>query len=225
MPWRPRFAALPTALLLSIAALPISVIAFAALYENHDSFWAVVWFFALLPAIWLSAAVLCIIDAVRRRSWRQSAAVFTLLAPTALLVYTMNGPRFWEHQLFSFRPLAAISLPSSGVVFVDKFTVCPQGAVCTAVRAAMNTRTFKLGRFSEGCCLLRVQNGRSGRHEVKAFRIVLNGKQVRLPSGDPRIALVVLNAENQLTVQIDGDPDAYIYVIVWATGKKGAPSA
>jgi hypothetical protein len=42
---------------------------------------------------------------------------------------------------------------------------------------------------------------------------------------DSRIAAVALHAENELSVQIDGDPDTYIYVIVWAAGKKDAPSA
>ena len=99
-----RFEKTSTALLLAIIAMPVSLIAFVALYRNNDQFWAVVWLTALLPAVWVAAAALVVRDAFKRRSRRQIIAVVALLAPTVLLTAMISSQRFFSHQLFSFHP-------------------------------------------------------------------------------------------------------------------------
>src|SRR6266481_4040116 len=138
-----RFRAMSTALFVSAVALPASVIAFAVLYANNDSFWAVVWLSAVLPAIWLGAGALGIRDAVRRRSWRQMAGVVALLAPTVLLVNTIGSTRFAFHQLFTFRPLD-LHLPTNGFVLMEKFTVCAQAQPCKPHDVVTETRAFRV---------------------------------------------------------------------------------
>jgi hypothetical protein len=93
-----------TALLLAMIAMPVSVIAFVALYRNNDQFWAVLWLFAVLPGIWVVAAVFVVRDAFRRRPYREAIAVVVLLAPTVLLTAAVTSPRFFSHQLLSFHP-------------------------------------------------------------------------------------------------------------------------
>jgi len=209
-----------TALLISAVCLPVSVIAFATLYANNDSFWAAAWLSAAVPAIWLGAGAMGIRDAIRRRSWRQMAWVVGLLAPTVLLVNTMGSPRFAFHQLFTFRPLD-LHLPTNGFVLVEKFTVCAQAQPCKSHDVMTETRAFSLKKIPDGCCSLAVLNGR-GKNKVDTFRIVLNGKDVNLES---QKGIVDLNGENEISVQLSGAPDAYIYVLVSYTGKKNAPSA
>ena len=209
-----------TALLTSAVALPVSVIAFAVLYGNRDSFWSVLWLGAVLPAIWVAAAVLSIRDAVKRRSWRQIAGVVALLAPTGLLVNTMGSPRFAFHQLFTFRPLD-LHLPTNGFVLMEKFMVCAQAQPCKSHDVVTETRTFSVKKVPEGCCSLAVFNGR-GKNKVDTFRVVLNGKEVKLQS---QKAAVDLSAENEISVQLSGAPDAYIYILVSYTGKKDTPPA
>jgi hypothetical protein len=217
---KPGFHNMSTALLISAVGLPASVIAFAVLYANNDSVWAVVWLSAVLPAIWLGAGALGIRDAVRRRSWRQMAGVVALLAPTVLLVNTMGSPRFAFHQLFTFRPLD-LHLPTNGLVLMEKFTVCAQAQPCKPQDVVTETRAFSVKKIPDGCCSLAVLNGR-GKDRVDAFRVVLNGKEVKLES---QKGAVNLNGENEISVQLSGAPDAYIYVVVSYTGKKNAPSA
>jgi hypothetical protein len=210
-----------SALLISAVALPASVIAFSVLYANNDSFWPVVWFSAVLPGIWLGAGAVSIGDAIRRRSWQQMAGVIILLAPTALLVSTMSSPRFAFHQLLTFRPLD-LHLPTNGFVLIEKFTVCAQGQACKSDGVVTETRVFSVKKMPDGCCSLAVANGRGGKNEVDEFRVVLNGKEVKL---DSQKGVVDLNSENQINVQLSGAPDAYIYVLVSYAGKKNAPPA
>jgi hypothetical protein len=210
-----RFAKISMALLLSVIALPVSVIAFAVLYANGDSFWAVLWLSVILPAIWLAAIALGIKDAVNRHSWRQTLGVVALLVPTALLVNTMFSPRFSLHQLFTFRPLD-VQPPTTGVVLLEKFTVCGQLAHCKPHSVVTEARRFKLTKVPEGCCSLQVVNGRGGEHKVDEFRVALNGKDVNLPIGGAlQIARVELSTENEINVRLSGGSDAYIYVFVW----------
>lgn len=226
MPLRPKlsFTAMSTALLLSTVALPVSVIAFAVLYANNDSFWPVLWLGALLPTIWVAAAALSIRDAIKGRSWRQVAGVVALLAPTALLVHTMLSPRFLERQLFSFRPLTTPSLPTTGFVFMQMFTVCAQGSPCSSHDAVTATQTFRLAKVPDGCCSLQVINGQGAKHKVEAFHVVLNGKEVKLPTGDAlQVAVVELSTENKISVETTGAPDARIYVFISHTIKRDAP--
>jgi hypothetical protein len=212
------FSGVSTALVISAVALPVSVIAFAILYGNSDSFWSVLWLGAVLPAIWVAATVLGIRDAVKRHSWRQIAGVVALLAPTGLLVNTMVSPRFAFHQLFTFRPLD-LHLPSNGFVLMEKFMVCAQGQPCKS--HSTETRTFSVKKMPDGCCSLVVLNGR-GQNKVDSFRVVLNGKEIKLES---QKAAVDLSVENEISVQLSGAPDAYIYIVVSYTGKKDAPPA
>ncbi|HEY1528099.1 MAG TPA: hypothetical protein VGH51_17855 [Candidatus Angelobacter sp.] len=217
------FTTISTAILLSAAALLVSVIAFAVLYADSDSFWAVLWLGVILPIIWAAAIVLGIIDALKRRSWRQIAGVVALLAPTALLVNTMLSPRFAFHQLFTFRALD-LNLPTNGFALIQKFTVCGQDAPCKPHSVVTDTRNFKLTKIPEGCCSLVVVNGRGDKHMVEAFRVALNGKEVRLPVGGPvQSAPVELSTDNEISVQMRGASDAYMYVLVSYTGKKRAP--
>ena len=69
---------------------------------------------------------------------------------------------------------------------------------------------------------MQVVNGRGDKHKVETVRIVLNGEEVNLPSsGALQIASVRLASENELTVQLTGTTDAYVYVAIRYTGKKG----
>jgi hypothetical protein len=207
-----------TALLISAVALPVSMIAFAVLYADHDSFWPVLWLDVVLPAIWFAAAVLILRDAFRRRSWQQIISVAALIAPTVLLINTMDSPRFWYHQLFTFRPLD-LNLPTNGFVLMEKFMICPQAQPCKSRSMVTETRTFSVKRMPDGCCSLAVLNGR-GKEKADAFRVVLNGKEVKLES---QKAAVDLSAENEISVQLSGVPGAYVYILVSYTGKKDAP--
>src|SRR5258708_21485629 len=109
-----------SALLISALALPVSVIAFAVLYGNSDSFWSVLWLGAVLPAIWVAATVLSIRDSLKRRSWSQIAGVVALLSPTGFLFNTMVRPPFAFHHLFTFRPLD-LHIPTILCVLLDDF--------------------------------------------------------------------------------------------------------
>src|ERR1035438_9785153 len=156
-----------TALLLSIIALPVSVVAFVALYANSDSFWSVCWLELVLPIIWLAAAVLIVRDALKRRSWRQMIVVVALLVPTALLVTAVRSDRFFEHQLFSLKPLQSPTYHSP-IVFWRKFLVCDNKSRCSPNTAA--TVTFTLGKVPDKCCTLLVVNGNgTGKSTVEAF--------------------------------------------------------
>ncbi len=215
-----------TALFLAIIALPVSVVAFAVLYANNDSFWAMCWLGLVLPILCVAAAVLAIRDALNRHSWRQLIGVAALLVPMmALLDTTAHSNRFWFHQLFTFRPLELFPPPDPRGWF-QRFTVCAQGASCTSHGTVTQTRTFRLDKVPPECCSMRVLNGMRGKHMVEHFRVVLNGKEVKLRTGtESQIAEVELNTENAITVELSGDPDAYIYILVSYTGKNGAPPA
>jgi hypothetical protein len=176
-----------TALFLAIISLPISVIAFAALYGNHDSFWAECWLLLVLPIILIAAAVLAIRDSLKRRSLRQLIGVVALLIPMALLVAASGSNRFWFHQLFTFRPFEPPPLPKTRFWY-GKFTVCAKEASCRSHDAVTQTQTFRLEEVPKECCRLRVINGARGKHMVERFRVVLNGKdiklnEVKLPAG------------------------------------------
>lgn len=215
------FSAVSTALLISTVALPVSAIAFGVLYASSDSFWSVVWLFTVLPAIWLAAGALSIRDVLKRRSWRQIVAVGALLAPTMVLANTAGSLRFALHQLFTFRPLD-LHLPTEGVLFTEKFTVCAQEQPCKAYNVATRTRAFSVKRIPDGCCSLAVVNGRGGKNKVDSFRVVVNGKEVTLES---QKGAVSLTGENEISVQLSGPPDAYLHVIILYTGKRSAPPA
>ncbi len=207
-----------TALFLAIIALPISAVAFAVLYANHDSFWAMCWL-DLLPVLWVAVAVLAIRDGLKRHSWRQLIGVAALLVPMALLDATANSNRFWLHQLFTFRPLELFPSPNPRGWF-QEFTVCAQRASCTPHGTVTQTQTFRLDKVPARCCSVRVVNGMSGKHMVEQFRIVLNGKEVKLRTGaELQIAEVELRTENTISVQLSGAPDAYIYIVISYTGK------
>jgi hypothetical protein len=215
---QPRFSTTSTALLISAVTLPVSVIAFAVLYANNDSFLSRLWLAIILPTIWLLAGVLSIIDAVKRHSWKQIAGVVVLLGPTVFLVNTALSPRFAFHQLFTFRPLD-LHLPSNGFVLMKKFEVCAEGQSCKPDHVATTTLTFHVKKMPVGCCSLAVINGHDG-NKVDSFRVVLNGKEVRL---EAQKAAVYLNADNEISVQLTGSPESYVYIVVSYTGKKDAP--
>jgi hypothetical protein len=227
MALRPKlgFATIPTALLLAILALPVSVVAFAVSYADNELFWPVVWMFVVLPVLWLAALVLSIRDAIKWRSWRRIAGVVALLAPTVLLFNMMLSPRFFFHQLFTFRPLD-LYLPTRGFALFQKFSVCPQESVCPSRSTVTETKTIKLAKVPKGCCSLYVLNGHGKEHKVEAFHVLLNGKEVRLPPDAlPQIATVTLGNTDDVTVQLTGTADAFIYVIVSYRGKKESPPA
>ena len=225
--WRSNlsFTKVSTALLLSAVALPASVIAVGLLYANDDLFWPELWMILMLPSIWGIVSVLSIRDAVKRRSWRQIACTAALLLPTALLLNTMLSPRFTLHQLFTSRPLDVPFLSANGFAFIQKFPVCAQESPCTGGTVA-EIKTFKLAKVPDGCCFLQVVNGRAGKHKVEKVRVVLNGEEVNLPRGSPlQSANVRLVNENELSVQLSGSTDAYVYVFMSYTGKKEHPPA
>ena len=70
-----------------------------------------------------------------------------------------------------------------------------------------------------GCCSLAVINGRDG-NRVDSFRVVLNGKEVRLEGQKAPVNVI---ADNEISVQLTGPPEAYVYIVVSYTGKKDAP--
>jgi hypothetical protein len=225
---RTGLAAISTALFLAIIALPFSVIAFAALYANHDAFWAACWLWLVLPIVWVAAAVLAIRDALKRRSWRQLIRVVALLVPMALLFTASRSNRFLFHQLFAFRRFELPPLPKPDGWY-EKFTVCAEEASCTSHDAVTQTRTFRLDEVPKGCCVLKVINGKRGKHMVERFRVVLNGKdvklrEVKLPKGFAvQIADVDLSTENTIGVQLTGTPDAYVHVLISYTEKRDTP--
>lgn len=89
------------------------------------------------------------------------------------------------------------------------------------------TRTVRLDEVPKVCCLLGVINGTRGKHMVEQFRVVLNGKDIKLSEVKPQAAFAVqiadvdLTTENTITVQLTGAPDAYVRILV--SGKKGTP--
>jgi hypothetical protein len=145
----------------------------------------------------------------------------------ALLVTVSRTNRFFYHQLFTFRPVELLGL-SKPRGWLQKFTVCAEVAGCTSHDSVTQTRTIRLDDVPNGCCSLSVINGTSGKYRVEQFRVVLNGKDVKLkkvnlPTGDEmQSADVDLSTENTIGVQLIGPPDAYIYVVVSFTGKKGS---
>jgi hypothetical protein len=104
---------------------------------------------------------------------------------------------------------------------MEKFMVCAQGQPCKSHGVETETRTFNVKKIPDGCCSLMVLNGR-GENKVDTFRVVLNGKEIKLQS---QKAAVDLSSENEISVQLSGAPDAYIYILVSYTGKKDAPPA
>jgi hypothetical protein len=225
---RAGLSAISTALFLAIIALPFSVVAFAALYANHDAFWAACWLWLVLPILWVAAAVLAIRDALKRRSSRQLIGVVALLVPMALLFTASGSNRFLFHQLFAFRRFELPPLPKP-VGWYEKFTVCAEEASCMSHDAVTQTRTFRLDEVPKGCCVLKVINGNRGKHTVERFRVVLNGKEVKLievklpKSFAVQIAEVDLSTENTIGVQLSGTPDAFVHVLISYTGKRNTP--
>jgi len=219
-----------TALFLAIIALPCSVVAFAVLYSNNDSFWAMCWLWLVLPVLWVVVAVLAIRDALKRRSWRQLTGVVALLVPMALLVTASRSNRFLFHQLFTFRPLEQSPLPDPRGWF-QEFRVCGEEASCTSHNVVTQTRTFRLDKVRNGCCSLWVINGTGGEHTVEQVHVVLNEKDVKLREAKlstgaaVEIGDVDLSTENTIGVHLIGTPGAYIYVVVFYSGKKDAPPA
>jgi len=211
-----HFTSISTAILLSIVALPASVMAFAIVYASDDPFWSVFWMGVVLPTIWVAVVVLSIIDTLQRRSWRQIVGALLLLAPTVLLLSLMLSPRFMLHQLFTYR---AVNRPVNALAYFGKFSVCIQQAGCTSSGTVTETKTFRLTKVPDGCCFLRVINGR-GEHKAENVHIVLNGEEISLPSDDSLPpASVRLRSENKLSVQLTGTTDAYIYVVIWDRNK------
>jgi len=211
-----------TALLVSIVALPVSVVAFFALYHNNDLFWPVACL-GVLPAIWLSVAIFTVRDLLKRRSWRQIVGVLVLVAPTVFVFPLMSSPRFWSHRLFSSHAVESLPQSNFGVAFNEKFPVCVQGESCTEKEAVTEARrNFSLAEEHGWCCLLRVTNGRrDGKGKVSAFHVVLNGEEVPVPQSGPlEMARVALKSNNDIRIQLRGTPDAYIHVaILYAKAK------
>ena len=208
-----------TSFLLSATALPISLAAFAFIYANSDSFWSVLWMVGVLPTICVAVIVLVVRDAVKSRPRSQIAGSVLLLTPTVLLLIVMFSPRFQMHQLFTFRPVDFYPhFPPHGLAFFQKFSVCTPDASC----AANETKTFTLKRVPDGCCSLAVINGdRNAKHRAQGIRLILNGEEINLRSdGLVETASVKLGGENKVTVQLTGTGDAYIYVVIFYTGKK-----
>jgi len=216
----PRFTTISTALLIAIVALPVSAIAFAVLYANHDKFWAAVWLFAVLPGFWVAAGILVTRDAFKRRSWRQIASVIALLAATVVMVNATFSWRFWDHRLFSFTPLPDQRFASSsGAVFSERFPLCDDKSPCMPRTTVVHTRSFTLRKIPDGCCKVLVINGNgSGNHKVDVLRVALNGRPIDSPQGDSRltraVADVALSKENAISIEMRGGPDSYAWVLV-----------
>jgi hypothetical protein len=207
------FTTISTALLLSVIALPVSVVAVVALYANRDSFWSICWLGFVLPIIWLAASVLAVRDALKRHSWRQMIVVAALLVPTALLLATSRSDRFFEHQLFSLKPLQSPTYHSP-VVFWRKFLVCDKESPCSPNTAA--TVAFTLGKVPDKCCTLLVVNGNgTGKSKVETFHVTVNGRPIAFTAGVSTrfLAAVDLNQKNTVSLELRGAPDAY--VLVW----------
>jgi len=208
-----------TALVLALAALPISVFASATLYSNHDAFWPLAWNNAALPSVWIATAGLAIRDVLKRRSWRQTLGVVALLSATAVPFFAERSYRFWNHNLFSSSPSESLLRNDNRIIFLQKFRVCSASSDCRSPGPVNDTRTFRFAKPREGCCTLRVVNGQGekpAKHKVDAYSIELNGQKVQfLDAESSQISKVSLNAENTIRVQMSGPSDAYIYVVVF----------
>jgi hypothetical protein len=215
-----------TSFLLSAIALPVSLAAFACIYTKRDSFWPQLWVVAILPTICVAVTVLLIRDAVKRRPWPQIAGSVFLLVPTVFLFILMFTPRFWMHQLFTFRPVDFDPhLPPNSLAFIQKFPICWPGTTCTPRIAVDETKTFTLRRVPDGFCSLEVINGSGGKHKVATFRIELNGEEINLHSNGLASSIPVrLGTQNNVSVHLTGTDDAFIYVVISYTGKKPQPA-
>ena len=213
---RLSFTTISTALLLSIIALPVSVVAFVVLYVHNDSLWSVCWLGLVLPMTSLAAAILAIRDALKRRSWRQTALVAGFLVAAVLLLTAWQSKRFLQHQLFSIKPLEA-PIDRSPIVFRRKFLVCDKKSPCSPDAAA--TVTFRLEKVPDRCCSLLVMNGNgSGKGEVETFRVTVNGRPIAfaVDVATRFLAAVDLKQENTIAVELHGAPDAYVQVWLFA---------
>jgi hypothetical protein len=208
-----QFARISTALLLSIIALPVSVIAFAVLYHNNDSFWAVIWLLIILPALWIATVALGVRDAFRRHSPKPLILVLALMVPTACLVTLTTTQRFFAHRLFSSSaPQRFTAYPP--LLFMQKFQICDTKSGCDSLHTVNRTATFTLTKVPARC-FLQVLNGTAGKHAVDVVHIGLNGRRVALDHTDSEYtAEVRLNTVNTVSVELSGPADAYVWLIV-----------
>jgi hypothetical protein len=214
------FNSVSTHLLLSTVALPVSIIAFAVAYTRDDPFWSLVWMAVVLPLVWVAVVFLGAKDSLKRRSLRPIAGSVLMLTPTAILIIAMLSPRFVMHQLFTFKPID-YHLPSERFAFIQVFSVCAPQTTCTPHSTVTKTKTFRLAKVPDGCCFLEVVNGWGEKHKVEAFRILLNGEQVNLPSSEAvQFANVELRSENDLAVHLTGTTGDYIVVAIWLADPK-----
>jgi hypothetical protein len=207
-------AQISTALLLSITALPVPVIAFAVLYHNNDSFSAgIIWLLIILPALWIATVALSARDAFRRHSPKPLMLALALLAPTVGLVTLTTTQRFFTHRLFSSTaPQPFTAYPP--LIFMRKFQVCDAESRCKPHRIVTRTATFTLKKIPAQC-FVQVINGTAGKHTVDVVHITLNGKRVAFDHTDSEYsAKVGLNRVNTLNVDLSGPADAYIWLIV-----------
>src|SRR5271169_1030187 len=225
-PRKLNFTTISTSFLLSAIALPFTVAAFAFIYADSDSFWFRYWMMVVLPTIWVAVIVLVIRDSVKRHPWPQIAGSVCCLVPTVLLFVLMFTPRFWMHQLFTFRPVDFdLNRPPNGLAFIHKFSVCAPETTCTSHSGAPETKTFTLRKVPDGCCSLEVINGSGEKHKVATFRALLNGEEVNPRSDESaQIAPDKLANENKVTAQLTGADDAFIYVVISYSGKKPQPN-
>ena len=210
---RAIFTRLSTALLLSITALPVSVIAFAVLYYNNDSFWAVIWLLIILPALWIATVGLSVRDAFKRHSPKPLMLVLVLLVPTVGLVTLTTTQRFVRHRLFSSTtPQSFTFYPP--LLFMQKFQMCDPKSRCEPHRTVSKTATFTLTR-APAQCYIQVINGTAGKHTADAVHVTLNGRQIVFDHTDSEYtAKVRLNRINTLGIELSGPADAYIWLIV-----------
>src|ERR1700685_410430 len=121
-----NFTAISTSLLLSIVALPVSVIAFCVGHLPDIPVWSVFWMFLVLPVIWAFVVAFDIRDALKHHLWRQIGGSILLLAPTVLLAGFMLTPPFRLYRD------PGPHFPAEGWVTVERFSSCPEETNCTA---------------------------------------------------------------------------------------------
>lgn len=176
-------------------------------------FWAVIWLFIILPALWIATVGLSVRDAFRRHSPKPLMLVLALLLPTVGLVTLATTQRFFNHRLFSSITPQPFTFYSP-LLFVQKFQMCDLKSQCESHRTVSRTATFTLTKVPAQC-FIRVINGAAGKHTVDVVHISLNGRRIVFNHTDSEYTTKVgLNRVNTLGVELSGPADAYIWLIV-----------
>jgi hypothetical protein len=87
---------------------------------------------------------------------------------------------------------------------------------CSSDRPCARTEDFRVDPVPKGCCILMVTNGNGlGKDEVRAFKVLLNGRNVIATNhAENAQAAVNLQTSNTIKVVVTGDPTSKIFVLI-----------